>query len=83
MSHLELAVQGHIQGLLDELAGTEHTAQVYAITEDGLVILVKRRGSKAWSKESLFTLTWRQSLQIFTSVRPSGTLQGLVDERKK
>ena len=83
MSHLEGAVQVHIQGLLDEVAGPDHTAHVDTVTEDGLIVLVKKLGAKSWKKESLFTLTWREALEIFVRPGPMTVeLTRRVEERK-
>lgn len=85
MSHLESAVQRYIQLHLDSMAGPNHTAHVYTVTEEGFVILVKRVGSKAWHKESMFTLTWQESLQMLTlsNLGMSIELARRVEERKK
>lgn len=65
LSLLEGAVQAHIQKLLDEASGPDHTAYIYSVTEDGLVVLVARKPVK-FDKNNLFTLTWQEALQIFT-----------------
>ena len=84
LSHLEGAVQGYTQKRLDEFAGPDHTAYVYMVTEDGFIVRVERRGSNSWRKDSLFTLTWREALEMFVRPGPmTDELRSRVEERKK
>ena len=83
LSLLEDAVQAYIQELLDGASGPDHTAYVYSVTEDGFVILVARNPVQ-FDGRGLFTLTWRESLELF--VRPGPMTDELlrrVEERKK
>lgn len=83
LSLLEDAVQAYIQKLLDGASGPDHTAYVYSVTEDGFVILVARNPVQ-FDGRGLFTLTWRESLELF--VRPGPMTDELlrrVEERKK
>jgi len=83
LSLLEGAVQVYIQERLDEAAGPDHTAYVYAVVEDGFVILVARNPVK-FDHRGLFTLTWHEALQIFTAPGPmTDELHHRVEERKK
>ena len=83
LSLLEDAVQAYIQKLLDGASGPDHTAYVYSVTEDGFVILVARNPVQ-FDGRGLFTLTWRESLELV--VRPGPMTDELlrrVEERKK
>ena len=83
LSLLEGAVQVYIQKRLDEASGPDHTAYVYAVNEDGFIILVARNPVQ-FDGRGLFTLTWREALEIF--VRPGPMTDELlrrVEERKK
>lgn len=83
MSHLEEAIQTHIQQLLNEASGPDHAAYVHAVTEDGFVILVARNPVK-FDKRGLFTLTWREALEMFVRPGPmKDELTRRVEERKK
>ncbi len=83
LSLLEGAVQVYIQKRLDEASGPDHTAYVYSVTEDGFVILVARNPVQ-FDGRGLFTLTWREALQIFTAPGPmTDELLRRVEERKK
>ena len=61
---LEAAIIRWVSDRLDDYAGPEHYVECHP-DFDGLVAIVKRKGSKTWRPATRFNISWRDMLSVY------------------